>query len=67
MCVGALLHARVQRLVFGAQDPKTGACGSVFDILSRPVHNHKIVCHGGVLSDPCGQVLRDFFRERRQR
>jgi tRNA(adenine34) deaminase len=67
MCVGALLHARVQRLVFATKDPKTGACGSMFDILSMPVHNHEIVCHSGVLAGPCSQILRDFFRERRQK
>lgn len=67
MCAGALVHARVKRVVFGAFDPKTGAAGSVFDTLQAPQHNHLIECEGGVLADECGALLREFFRERRRK
>ncbi|GAB6039697.1 tRNA adenosine(34) deaminase TadA [Endothiovibrio diazotrophicus] len=67
MCAGALVHARVARVVFGAFDPKTGAAGSVFDLLQSPLHNHRVECEGGVLAEECGQLLRDFFRERRKK
>lgn len=65
MCVGALLHARVERIVYGATDPKAGAIESVFSILEQPLLNHRIACHGGVLAESCGDILRAFFRERR--
>lgn len=65
MCVGAMLHARVRRLVFGAHDPKTGAAGSVFDLLDDPRHNHAVEVTGGVLEEECGRLLKDFFQERR--
>lgn len=65
MCAGALVHARVERLVFGAPDPKTGACGGVFDVLGLPVHNHRVVVVGGVMGAECGELLRAFFRRRR--
>jgi len=65
MCAGALVHARVARLVYGAADPKTGAAGSVFDVLGDPRHNHRIEISGGVLADECSALLRDFFRARR--
>lgn len=64
MCIGAMLHARIQRLVFGASDPKTGAVGGKIDLLSHK-WNHQIDCCGGVLTDECGAVLRDFFQARR--
>ncbi|MCK5812746.1 MAG: tRNA adenosine(34) deaminase TadA [Cocleimonas sp.] len=67
MCAGAMIHARVERLVFGAYDPKTGAGGSVFDIFSDARHNHQIEVVGGVLSELCGDKLRAFFRERRRK
>ena len=67
MCAGALVHARVKRVVFGAFDPKTGAAGSVFGLLQAEEHNHFIACEGGVLAEACGELLRDFFRERRRR
>ncbi len=67
MCAGALIHARIARLVFGALDPRTGAAGSVFDLLNDPRHNHRITCLGGVLAQPCGELLRAFFRERRRK
>ncbi len=65
MCAMALVHARIRRLVFGAFDPKTGACGSVFDLLADPRHNHRVEVHGGVLADECGERLRAWFRTRR--
>ena len=66
MCVGAILHARIKRLVFGACDPKTGAAGSVFDLISDPRHNHTVKVTGGVLERECGQLLKDFFQVRRK-
>lgn len=65
MCAGALVHARVARVVFGATDPKTGAAGTIFDTLVSPLHNHRIVCEGGVLATQCGDLLREFFQARR--
>ncbi len=65
MCVGAMLHARVDKLVFGAFDPKTGAAGSVFDLLKDPRHYHKVEVEGGVLQERCAGQLQAFFRERR--
>ncbi len=67
MCIGAMLHARLARVVFGAYDPKTGACGSVLDIGSVPKLNHHTSVTGGVLAEPCGDLLRRFFRERRSK
>ena len=65
MCTGAMVHARGERLVYGAADPKTGAAGSVFDLTGSSALNHRIDVTGGVLEDECGQLLRDFFRARR--
>lgn len=65
MCIGAMIHARIKRLVYGAPDSKTGAAGSVFDLLNAPQHNHHPSCHGGLLADKCGQLLKDFFEVRR--
>ena len=65
MCSGAILHARVERLVFGALDPKTGAAGSVLDVFSSKEINHQTSVEGGVMSEECGQLLRSFFKERR--
>jgi tRNA(adenine34) deaminase len=65
MCAGAILHARVDRVVYGAPDPKTGAAGSVADIFSSKQINHQTRVEGGVMSDECGQLLRTFFKERR--
>jgi len=61
MCVGAILHARIARLVYGARDPKAGACGSVVDLLGEPRLNHHATVEGGVLADECGKLLSDFF------
>lgn len=65
MCVGAILHARIGRLVFGAYDPKTGAAGSVFDLLADPRHNHAVEVTGGILGPECSGMLKEFFQERR--
>lgn len=67
MCAMAMVHARIARIVFGARDPKTGACGSVFDLVSDPRHNHRIEVTGGVLEAEAGQRLSDYFRRKRQR
>jgi tRNA(adenine34) deaminase len=65
MCAGAILHARVARVVFGASDPKTGACGSVVDLFAEAKLNHHAEVEGGVLADECGRQLREFFARRR--
>ncbi|MEA3276122.1 MAG: tRNA adenosine(34) deaminase TadA [Pseudomonadota bacterium] len=66
MCAGAAVHARVERVVFGAPDPKGGACGSVFELLpSDHRFNHRVECTGGVRAEECGALLREFFRRRR--
>jgi tRNA(adenine34) deaminase len=65
MCAGAIVLARVPRVVFGAPDPKAGAAGSVLDILEDPHLNHRPEVLGGVLGDECGELLRAFFRARR--
>ncbi len=65
MCVGAMVHARIGRLVFGAYDPKTGATGSAIPLLQDPAHNHKVDVLGGVLEAECRQVLQQFFRQKR--
>jgi len=67
MCVGALVHARIARIVYGAPDPKTGACGSVFDLAASPRLNHRIEVTGGVLGEDCGALLKRFFAARRGR
>lgn len=67
MCAGALVHARVKRVVFGAYDPKTGAAGSRFDILRDLRHNHHIECVGGLLAESCSLSLKTFFQARRGR
>ena len=61
MCAGAILHARVGRLIYGARDPKTGACGSVVDLFGETRLNHHAAVVGGVLADECGKLLSDFF------
>jgi tRNA(adenine34) deaminase len=65
MCAGAMVHARIRRLVFGAADPKTGAAGGVFDLVRAPQLNHQIDVTAGVLADECGDLLKSFFRARR--
>ncbi|MHB8388512.1 MAG: tRNA adenosine(34) deaminase TadA [Acidobacteriaceae bacterium] len=65
MCAGAMIHARIGRLVFGAFDPKAGAVGSVLTVLNHPQLNHRIELTGGVLAEECGDLLRRFFQARR--
>jgi tRNA(adenine34) deaminase len=66
MCAGAIIHARVARVHFGAADPRGGACGSVFDLLpSDSRFNHRTDCTGGLLAVACGELLQNFFRSRR--
>jgi len=65
MCLGAMMHARVSRLVFGAYDPKTGVCGSKVDLSKEPCFNHEIEICGGVLESESKQQLQDFFQCRR--
>lgn len=66
MCAGAMVHARVKRLVFAARDPKAGAAGSIFNIVQHPALNHAIECEEGVLAEECSTLLREFFRARRK-
>ena len=65
MCAGAILHARIARVVYGAPDPKTGACGSVVDLFAEPRLNHHATVAGGVRASECGLLLTDFFAARR--
>ena len=65
MCVGAMIHARVERVVFAASDPKTGALGGALDLAAHGSHNHRLQVHAGVLAVEAGALLRDFFRRRR--
>lgn len=67
MCAGAIIHARVKRVVYGAADPKTGAAGSVFDILNSERHNHRVNITGGVMEQECSEMLKDFFLARRNK
>ena len=65
MCAGAIIHARIGRLVFGAADPKAGAVSSVYDVIAQPKLNHAVEWRGGVLEDECAALLRNFFKARR--
>jgi tRNA(Arg) A34 adenosine deaminase TadA len=65
MCAMALVHARIARVVYAADDPKTGAAGSVFDTLTSDRHNHRVEVQGGLLADTSAKLLRDFFRSKR--
>lgn len=65
MCAAALVHARVARLVFGAWDPRQGAAGSAFNLVTAREMNHRVDCFGGVLSEECGEILKRFFNSRR--
>ena len=66
MCAGALVLARLPRLVYGAPDPKTGACGSLYQITQDPRLNHRVETVAGVLAEPAAELLREFFRHRRE-
>jgi tRNA(adenine34) deaminase len=65
MCAGAMIHARLGRLVYGAADPKAGAAGSVLEVLNHPRLNHRMNVTSGVLAEECSELLREFFNERR--
>jgi tRNA(adenine34) deaminase len=65
MCAGAIQHARIARVVFGAADPKTGACGSVVNLFAEERLNHHTVVEAGLMAPQCGELLTNFFRERR--
>lgn len=65
MCAGAILHARIGRLVYAAADPKAGACGSVLDVISHPKLNHRVQVDAGLLASECSTMLQEFFRARR--
>lgn len=66
MCAGAMIHARLQRLVYGASDPKAGAAGSVLEVINHPRLNHQMVVTSGVLADQCSEILQEFFRKKRR-
>lgn len=65
MCAGAMVHARVKRLVYACLDPRAGAVSSVFSVANNPALNHRVQCDGAVLTEECGQVLKDFFQRKR--
>lgn len=65
MCAAALVHARIDKIVYAARDPKTGACGSIFNIARHDKLNHKIILEQGVLEKDCSQILKDFFKNKR--
>jgi tRNA(adenine34) deaminase len=67
MCTGAIQHARIARLIFGASDPKTGACGSVVNLMAEPKLNHHTEMFSGVLAQECSAMLSEFFKQRRQK
>jgi tRNA(adenine34) deaminase len=66
MCAGAVIHARIARLVYGAKDSKAGAAGSILEVINHPRLNHKMEVVSGVLGDRCSEILQDFFRRRRE-
>ncbi|AFL88106.1 cytosine/adenosine deaminase [Terriglobus roseus DSM 18391] len=65
MCAGAILHARVARLIYAAADPKAGACGSVLEVMNHPKLNHRVEVTAGLLAEDCSTMLQQFFRARR--
>ena len=67
MCSGAIMHARIARVVYGARDPKTGVAGSVLDLFAEPRLNHHATIEGGLLADDCGRMLSSFFAARRSK
>ena len=66
MCLGAMVHGRIERLVYGASDPKTGAAGGKVNLLDSPAHNHRMVVQGGVLGEECSSALKAFFQRKRK-
>ena len=66
MCAGAMIHARLARLVYGASDPKAGAAGSVLEVVNHPRLNHQMEVTSGVLADKCSEILQEFFRQKRK-
>ena len=66
MCFGAMIHGRIERVVFGASDPKSGVCGSTIDLSSKSIFNHQISVSGGVLEHECKDILQSFFKLRRK-
>ena len=66
MCAGAIMHARISRVVYGAADPKSGACGSVVNLFAESRLNHHATVVGGVMADAAGKLLQEFFSERRR-
>ncbi|HAL43881.1 MAG TPA: tRNA adenosine(34) deaminase TadA [Methylophilaceae bacterium] len=67
MCVGAIQHARIEKIIYGAPDPKTGACGSTVDLINIKEINHHAEAVGGILEKECGQILKDFFLSKRKK
>jgi tRNA(adenine34) deaminase len=67
MCAGAMIHARIGKLIYAAADPKAGAAGSVLEVVNHRLLNHRIEVSAGVMGEACGELLRSFFRERRSR
>lgn len=65
MCAGAIVHARIERVIFAATEPKTGAAGSCFDVFNTPQLNHHVKCEGGLLADESSAILKSFFRSKR--
>jgi len=66
MCAGAIIHARIERLIYGTAEPKAGAAGSALDLFSNPNMNHRVIISPGVLADECRAVIQDFFQHKRQ-
>ena len=66
MCAGAIIHARIGQLFFGAPDPRTGTAGSAIDLFSQTYHNHQVNVTGGIMQDECGEILKSFFKARRK-
>lgn len=67
MCAGAMINARVGKLVYGTKEPKTGCCGSLYDLISDERMNHRIPCEQGVMQEECEKIMKDFFAERRKK
>ena len=66
MCAGAMVLSRIKRLIYGAPDPKAGACGSIMDVLSNPALNHKVEVKSGIMKDECSNILKVYFRQKRK-